>query len=178
MIQAQQPNRAVAALEIWNGLDPSAAAAAILPCNGSQAWASAMTSLRPFASLEALFDTSDRVWLALPESDWQQAFDSHPRIGEKKAKSATAESLRWSSEEQSQVNPNPATEAALAVANREYEARFGRIFIVCATGKSAAEMLAVLHQRLGSDPRTELLEAAEQQRQITRLRLRKWMDIP
>jgi 2-oxo-4-hydroxy-4-carboxy-5-ureidoimidazoline decarboxylase len=64
------------------------------------------------------------------------------------------------------------------VANREYEARFGRIFIICATGKSAAEMLAILHQRLSNDPRAELLEAAEQQRQITQLRLRKWLGVP
>jgi 2-oxo-4-hydroxy-4-carboxy-5-ureidoimidazoline decarboxylase len=102
MIQAQIPDQTIAALEAWNGLDASAAAAAILPCNGSRAWASAMARLRPFASPAALFDASDRVWLALTESDWQQAFDSHPRIGEYKAKSTTVERLQWTSAERSQ----------------------------------------------------------------------------
>lgn len=162
-------------LAIWNTLSPQAAADAILPCNGSQAWAEGMAALRPFDTPFDLTCTADRIWQSLAESDWQQAFDSHPRIGEQHAKSATEASLAFSSTEQSAANPDDAIKAELAAANREYDAKFGRIFIVCATGKSAAEMLAILRQRLHNDPATELREACEQQRQITQIRLRKWL---
>ena len=162
-------------LESWNTLPPTEAADAILPCNGSRAWAEQITALRPFASPFDLTCTADIVWRALPELAWQQAFDSHPRIGEHKAKAATAESLKWSAGEQSTANPDDAVKAALAAANQAYEQKFGRIFIVCATGKSATEMLAILNQRMSNDPATELREAAEQQRQITQIRLRKWL---
>jgi len=163
-------------LENWNTLPPDAAADAILPCNGSRAWAEQIAALRPFAKPFDLTCTADIIWRALPEQAWQQAFDSHPRIGEHKAKAATAESLKWSAGEQSAANPDDAVKAALTVANQAYEQKFGRIFIVCATGKSAAEMLAILNQRMANDPATELREAAEQQRQITQIRLRKWLS--
>jgi 2-oxo-4-hydroxy-4-carboxy-5-ureidoimidazoline decarboxylase len=159
----------------WNTLDAASAADAILPCNGSHAWAVGMAELRPFDTAWDLTCTADRVWQALDESAWRQAFDSHPRIGEHKAKAATAQSLTWSAGEQSAAQFTADTEAALAAANRAYEAKFGRIFIVCATRKSAAEMLAILNNRLPNDPATELREAAEQQRQITQIRLRKWL---
>jgi len=159
----------------WNALDPAAAAEAILPCNGSQAWAAQMAALRPFATAFDLTCTADIVWRSLPEADWQQAFDSHPRIGESHAKAATAASLALSSTEQSAAQLTADTQAELAAANRLYEETFGRIFIVCASGKSAAEMLTILRSRLANDPATELREAAEQQRQITQLRLRKWL---
>jgi 2-oxo-4-hydroxy-4-carboxy-5-ureidoimidazoline decarboxylase len=159
----------------WNTLDPTTAAAAILPCNGSQAWAEKLTALRPFDSLFDLTCTADIVWRALPAADWQQAFDSHPRIGESQAKAATPESLALSSTEQSAANLTADTQGQLAAANQLYEQTFGRIFIVCATGKTAPEMLAILNQRLSNDPATELREAAEQQRQITQIRLRKWL---
>ncbi len=162
-------------LEHFNQLPPAEAAAAILPCNGSQAWAEGMAAQRPFDTPFDLTCTADRVWNNLAEADWQQAFDSHPRIGEHKAKAATEQSLKWSSGEQSAAQLNEDTQTALAAANREYDAKFGRIFIVCATGKTAEQMLAILRQRLSNDPATELREAAEQQRQITQLRLRKWL---
>jgi 2-oxo-4-hydroxy-4-carboxy-5-ureidoimidazoline decarboxylase len=162
-------------LEHWNSLDLDAAAEAILPCNGSPVWATLMAYNRPFETPHDLTCTADRVWQSLPEADWQQAFDSHPRIGEHQAKSATTKSLALSSTEQSSANLTPDTATQLANANRAYEEKFHRIFIVCATGKSAEEMLAILHHRLANDPATELREAAEQQRQITQLRLRKWL---
>jgi 2-oxo-4-hydroxy-4-carboxy-5-ureidoimidazoline decarboxylase len=162
-------------LEAWNALSPDAAAAAILSCNGAQAWATQLAALRPFATPFDLTCTADIVWRSLDEAAQQQAFDSHPRIGERHAKSATAASLALSSEEQSAAQLTTETEAALAAANRAYEAKFGRIFIVCATGKSAEEMLAILQHRLSNDPATERREAAEQQRQITQIRLRKWL---
>jgi 2-oxo-4-hydroxy-4-carboxy-5-ureidoimidazoline decarboxylase len=166
-----------ATLENWNRLPQVDAMHVILPCNGSRAWAIGVVNLRSFNTPEGLFAASDRVWNALPASDWQQAFDSHPRIGEHKAKSATSESLKWSAGEQAAANPDDQVKAALAAANQAYEQKFGRIFIVCATGKSAAEMLAILNRRMTNDPATELREAAEQQRQITQLRLRKWLGI-
>jgi len=162
-------------LEGWNGLEPQAAAAAILPCNGSLAWAEGVVALRPLRGLGELLAASDKVWLGLSKKAWQHAFDSHPRIGEHKAKAATEQSLAWSSGEQSAAQLTDETQAALAAANVEYEHRFGRIFIVCASGKSAAEMLEILRGRLSNDAETELLEAGEQQRQITQIRLRKWL---
>lgn len=162
-------------LAAWNTLDAAAATATILPCNGSIAWAEQLTTLRPFATPFDLTCTADIVWRSLDEAAWQQAFDSHPRIGERHAKSATAASLALSATEQSAAHLTPAIESALAAANRAYEQKFGRIFIICAAGKSAEHILAILQQRLANDPATELREAAEQQRQITQLRLRKWL---
>jgi len=162
-------------LSNWNALPPAEAATAILPCNGSRAWAEQIVALRPFATPFDLTCSADIIWRALPGQAWQQAFDSHPRIGEHKAKLATEQSLQWSAGEQATANPNDAVKAALVAANQAYEQKFGRIFIVCATGKSAAEMLAILNQRMANDPATELREAAEQQRQITQIRLRKWL---
>jgi 2-oxo-4-hydroxy-4-carboxy-5-ureidoimidazoline decarboxylase len=162
-------------LEHFNALAADQAAATILPCNGSIAWAEGMAALRPFDNPFDLTCTADRVWQALTEHDWQQAFDSHPRIGEHKAKAATGQSLQWSADEQSTAQITEDTQAALAAANRAYDEKFGRIFIVCATGKSAEEMLGLCRKRLGNDPATELREAVEQQRQITQIRLRKWL---
>lgn len=165
-------------LEDWNRLEQVTATEVILPCNGSRAWAIGVVNRYPFDTPEQLFAASDDVWRALPERDWQQAFDSHPRIGEKHAKSATAKSEAWSTAEQAGVQPDVSTLRALADGNKSYEAKFGRIFIVCATGKSASEVLALLQRRLQNDAGTELQEAAEQQRQITQLRLRKWLQLP
>lgn len=172
MTEIQAPNSTLAS---WNCLDARAAAEAILPCNGSHAWAENLTSLRPFPSTFDLTCTADIVWRALAPSDWQQAFDSHPRIGESAANAATDRSLRWSSIEQSTAALTADMQAALSALNHAYEAKFGRIFIVCASGKTAAEILAILHARLDNNPDTELQQAAEQQRQITQLRLRKWL---
>jgi len=159
----------------WNAMDVEDAAAAALPCCGSSEWARQLAALRPFASFEELSEASDKVWWALPQGDWQQAFDSHPRIGQGHAKAATEKSLQWSAGEQAAATPDEAAKAALREGNACYEARFGRIFIVCATGKSAAEMLGILEQRVKNDDAAEMREAAEQQRQITQLRLRKWV---
>ena len=167
-----------AALARWNELDAEAAAREILPCCGSRAWADGLTARRPFKDERELFDVSDAVWDGLAEDDWREAFDSHPRIGQSHARAATAESLAWSSEEQRiAVTPDEAAKLALAEANRQYEERFGRIFIVCAAGKPATEILAILERRMGNTAAAEMLEAAEQQRQITQLRLRRWLGV-
>ncbi len=165
------------ALVRWNALPEMEAEEEILPCCGSSRWAREVTRLRPFTTQAALFEASDRVWLGLGIENWEEAFRSHPRIGERKAPpTATKQSAAWSGKEQDGVDARDAEAlAALSRGNQEYEARFGRVFLVCATGKSAAEMLEILHRRLGNDAETELREAAEQQRQITQLRLRKWL---
>ena len=163
-------------LERWNSVDAHLAAREILPFCGSTAWAAELAARRPVADQEHLLVVSDAVWTGLPEAAWQEAFDSHPRIGERKATAATAESLAWSNREQSAaMGADAAAKLALEEANRRYEAKFGRIFIVCASGRSAAEILAILESRMNNDPARELHEAAEQQREITQLRLQRWL---
>jgi OHCU decarboxylase len=170
------------ALERWNRLSIDEARRAIQPCCGSGAWAREMVARRPFANENEILAASNEIWLNLEPSDWMEAFHSHPRIGESRVEappleSTSAESTAWSLQEQRNVaDADDVVKSALAEANREYERRFGHIFIVCATRKSAGEILEILQQRLNNDPQAELLEAAEQQRQITELRLRKWMQ--
>jgi OHCU decarboxylase len=173
------------ALERWNRVPIEEAERTILPCCGSTAWARGMVARRPLADEGALLTTANETWRNLTQSDWMEAFQSHPRIGESRALSpepqssvarSRDQSVGWSAQEQSNVaESDAAVKAALAAANREYERRFDRIFIVCATGKSAPEILEILKRRLGNDAETELHEAAEQQRQIMEIRLRKWL---
>jgi 2-oxo-4-hydroxy-4-carboxy-5-ureidoimidazoline decarboxylase len=161
----------------WNALSAEAAEGEILACCGSRAWARAMVSGRPLADESAVLAASDEICASLRDADWREAFRAHPRIGEKKAEESGSErSAAWSAQEQSSAAAADAElKALLAEGNREYERRFGRIFIVCATAKTSAEILAILKKRLQNDDRSELREAAEQQRQITQLRLRKWL---
>jgi 2-oxo-4-hydroxy-4-carboxy-5-ureidoimidazoline decarboxylase len=162
----------------WNALRADEAAEEILPCCGSNAWAHAMAARRPILHEDALLAASDEVWKGLSESDWMEAFRSHPRIGEfHSPASSSPRSAAWSGAEQRRAGA--ATEdvkVALAVANRAYEERFRRVFIVCANGKSGPEILEILQKRLQNNATTELYEAAEQQRQIARLRLKKWLN--
>lgn len=165
-----------------NALSSEEAQAELLKCCGSTNWARRMTQQRPFPTggdaMRRLLDSADRVWWDLGREDWLEAFSRHPRIGEKAAaKDASAETRRWSEEEQSGTrSAREQVLAALAKANRAYEQRFGYIFIVCATGKSSEEMLALLQQRLQNDPAAELRMAAEEQRRITHLRLQKLLQ--
>src|SRR5450631_48394 len=172
----------VTVLDGWNMLDAESAAREVLPCCGSHAWAEGLAARRPFVDVSHLCEESDKIWAALPEQDWREAFDSHPPIGQQHARAATAESLAWSSEEQRAAmsaagSREDAAKLALAEGNRQYEERFGRIFIVCAAGKSAAAILEILNARMQNTAADELLEAAEQQRQITQLRLRRWLGV-
>jgi OHCU decarboxylase len=167
----------------WNFLPATAAANEILPCCGSRAWADGIVARRPLPDEESLLAASDEVWRSLTESDWLEAFRSHPRIGESRGGESQApelaalQSAAWSEQEQQRVaDAGDSARIALAEGNREYERRFNRIFIVCATGKSPAEILKILRRRLKNDDHTELQEAAEEQRQITQIRLRKWLQ--
>jgi OHCU decarboxylase len=163
----------------WNCLSADDAMQEILPCCGSRAWARGVVARRPFAEEAALLAASDEVWRNLTPADWMEAFHSHPRIGESRASSSQspAQSVEWSAQEQRKVEDADAVlKNALADLNREYERRFDRIFIVCAAGKSALEVLEILRRRINNDAETELHEAAEQQRQIMQIRLRKWLQ--
>jgi 2-oxo-4-hydroxy-4-carboxy-5-ureidoimidazoline decarboxylase len=161
----------------WNSIDDDAAAREALPCCGSHAWARALAAKRPLIDEASLLEASTAIWQSLPQQDKREAFDSHPRIGQRHAVShATAESLQWSTQEQQTVSSDDATKLALEDANRRYEQKFHRIFILCATGKTSAEVLTTLEARMRNDEATELREAAEQQNQITHLRLKKWLQ--
>jgi 2-oxo-4-hydroxy-4-carboxy-5-ureidoimidazoline decarboxylase len=170
-------------LKRWNFLPAARAVDEILPCCGSRAWADGMVGRRPFPDEVALLAASDETWRTLAESDWLEAFRSHPRIGESEigglrgAKGSMPQSAAWSEQEQRGVaDSGDSLKSALAEGNREYERRFGRIFIVCATGKSPSEVLAILERRLKNDAQTELHAAADEQGEITRIRLRKWLQ--
>lgn len=162
-------------LERLNALSPEEAEADLLQCCGSTSWARRMAQSRPFQGMRDLLETADRIWWDLDRKDWLEAFSRHPKIGESvAAQGGTDETHRWSNEEQAGTRgARQEVLAALAEANRAYQARFSYTFIVCATGKSSEEMLALLRQRLQNDPGTELRIAAEEQRRITHLRLEK-----
>ena len=162
-----------------NHLGAEEARAALLACCGSTRWAAEVAALRPFWDVGQLLNIAGRVWRELDREDWLEAFRAHPKIGESKAAADTGEEARrWSEGEQSRAREaSEGTRAALAHANREYEGRFGFIFIVCATGRTAEEMLGLLRERLGNDPETELRVAAGEQWRITELRLKKFLNV-
>jgi 2-oxo-4-hydroxy-4-carboxy-5-ureidoimidazoline decarboxylase len=164
-------------LERWNRLSPEEAEMEILPCCGSTAWARELVNRRPLENEHCVSAASDEIWRGLRPSDWLEAFSKHPRIGEREIPAAApGQSAAWSAQEQQTVGTAvESMREALAKANREYERRFGRIFIVCAAGKLAPEMLDILLRRLHNDEAAELQEAAEEQRKITHLRLKKWL---
>jgi 2-oxo-4-hydroxy-4-carboxy-5-ureidoimidazoline decarboxylase len=165
-----------AKLAQWNAADADSALIAMIACCGSRRWAASMVAQRPIETEEKLFASADRIWSTMGVPDWMEAFACHPRIGEPKAEHATAKSREWSKQEQSAAHgAAPEVVERLAIGNALYEQRFGFTYIVCATGKSAAEMLAIQERRVNNDRVTELSEAAEQQRQITQIRLRKWL---
>ena len=163
----------------WNQIPPVDAAQEILACCGSASWAQGLAARRPFDDEGTLVAVSDEIWNALTPQDWMEAFSRHPRIGERNAPAGTGErSAAWSAQEQEGVeDAEQGVRVALAEGNREYERLFGRVFIVCATGKSAAELVEILWRRLRNDNATELREAAEEQRKITNVRLKKWLEL-
>jgi OHCU decarboxylase len=162
-----------------NRLGAEEARAALLSCCGSTKWAAEVAALRPFWDVGQLLHLAGRVWRELGREDWLEAFRAHPKIGESKAERETgAEARRWAEGEQARArDASDETRTALAEANREYERRFGFIFIVCATGKTAEEMLALLRERMDDDPEAELRIAAGEQWRITELRLKKFLSV-
>jgi 2-oxo-4-hydroxy-4-carboxy-5-ureidoimidazoline decarboxylase len=166
------------ALTRLDALAEPAALAAFLRCCGSRRWAEAMVRGRPYADAPALLAAAERAAQPLARADWLEAFSHHPRIGERSALVARFPTTAdWSSGEQAGVSGAGADVLdALLQANRDYEARFGYIFIVCATGKSATQMLALLRERLPNGPEAELEIAAAEQRKITAIRLKKLLS--
>ncbi|MDD9811121.1 MAG: 2-oxo-4-hydroxy-4-carboxy-5-ureidoimidazoline decarboxylase [Gammaproteobacteria bacterium] len=178
---------ATVALARFNRLPPAAAAERLRRCCANAEWATRMAAGRPYDSLAQLLDAADRHWRALPAEAWLQAFGAHPEIGDMKTAGNSAaaaaagdgdgDSVGDSRQEQSGVaNASAQTRAALAHLNRDYRQRFGFIFIICASGLSADAMLVQLRVRLKNSRAQELANAAEEQRKITRLRLRKLFD--
>ena len=165
-------------VEALNRLGPAAAAAAFERCCGARAWVEGMCAARPFRDREALVEAAERHGRSLGPEDWREAFTHHPRIGDVEAlRRRFAATAAWAAAEQrGAATASEATLAALAEGNRDYEARFGYIFIVFATGKSADEMLGLLRARLANDPAHELTIAAEEQMKITRIRLEKLLE--
>ena len=151
------------------------AASLLARCCGSSRWVDRMLDRRPFASDAALHEAADASWAGLDRADYLEAFTHHPRLGDDVAKLRERfTAAEWSALEQSRVAAaDDATLEALRAGNVAYEARFGFVFLLCATGKSAREVLARLEARMANDAATELCVAAGEQAQITHLRLEK-----
>jgi 2-oxo-4-hydroxy-4-carboxy-5-ureidoimidazoline decarboxylase len=162
-------------LEELNRLPDDEARAALERCCGSRTWAWRMAAGRPYRNRAGLFAAAERVADKLKRADWLEAFAHHPRIGDREAlRHKFAATAAWAGEEQRGAEAAPEdTIEALAQGNQAYEEKFGYIFIVCASGKSADQMLELLNGRLANDPDTELVNASREQRAITRLRLEK-----
>jgi OHCU decarboxylase len=172
-------------LDELNALGREAAELELLRCCGSERWAREMAASRPWPNLEAMAEEADTIWRGLATADHLQAFAAHPRIGGTSRADGPGMPGRaggaggpagesWSSQEQARAAAaGDDVRERLAAANDDYQARFGFIFIVCATGKSAEEMLEIVDERLGHTREDELRTAAEEQRKITRLRLGK-----
>ena len=165
-------------LQRLNSMEPHFAINAFFKCCGSYQWATRMTDERPFSSVATIKESAERIWWSLDPHDWLEAFRSHPKIGESKAAlQVDAVARKWSEQEQAAVRQSSDTTInELAQLNRDYESKFGFIFIVCASGKSAEEMLALLRSRLGNDTEKELHTAAAEQAKITSLRLEKLLN--
>jgi OHCU decarboxylase len=166
-------------LQQLNQLPRAEAVRELLKCCGSQRWAGHLADERPFHEIDSLLRRADDIWWSLDETDWLEAFSHHPKIGEKRAaQEVSPEARRWSEEEQASAarTANEEMMRELVAANQEYERRFGFIFIVCATGKTTEEMLALIKERLPNEADTELCVAAEEQRRITHLRLKKLLQ--
>jgi len=167
-------------VEQLDRLPEAAARAALERCCGARRWIERMCAARPFRDRAALLSAAQRAFEGLEREDWLEAFAHHPRIGDLGwLRAKYASTAAWAEEEQRGARAaGEGTLAALAEANRAYQRRFGYIFIVCATGKSADEMLVLLCERMPNPPALEILIAAREQMKITRLRLEKLLESP
>lgn len=158
-----------------NRLSEAAATEAFEQCCGSAEWVERMVYSRPFESLSEVLETSDTVWEECDVDDYEEAFSHHPKIGDVESLAKKfANTKAWATGEQKGVeSADLAVIHKLAEGNAAYEEKFGFIFIVNATGKSATEMLALLQARMNNEPKDEILIAAEEQNKITKLRLKK-----
>lgn len=154
-------------LEKFNALPNVDAEHLLRSCCGSSRWINAMMARRPFASHDMLHAAADDSWNACGEKDWLEAFSHHPRIGDRSAAGMA------SKEQAGMLSASTSVQDDLAKLNQAYEERFGHIYIICATGKSAEEMRDIARHRIDNEPEIELRNAAEEQRKIMHLRLEK-----
>jgi 2-oxo-4-hydroxy-4-carboxy-5-ureidoimidazoline decarboxylase len=166
------------ALDHLNKLKTEQLKTELFRCCGSTAWVESMIKIFPVNSEAVIFSKAEEIWFSLDKNDWLEAFRHHPKIGDLELlKKKFASTAAWAAGEQASVaSASAETLQALAEANRLYEEKFGYIFIICATGKTADEMLAALQQRLGHSPQEEWLIAAAEQNKITKLRLEKLLS--
>jgi OHCU decarboxylase len=158
-----------------NALSETVARAALMNCCGATRWAEQMAARRPFSDEAQMLAIAEEIWRSLGRDDLLEAFAAHPKIGDLDGlRKKLAASAAWATQEQAGVaGAEDETLKGLAEGNRRYEAKFGYIFVVCATGKTAAGMLAILEKRLRNGPEEELGIAAVEQEKIMLLRLRK-----
>ena len=159
----------------FDAMPDDGAAALLRACCGAERWVAGMLGRRPLGTIGGALRAADDVWRSLGEADWREAFAHHPRIGESRAAVAQdARAAAWSAGEQTGASTSTVTvQEQMARVNRDYERRFGHIYIVCASGRSAEELLSIARVRLTNDPVAELRVAAAEQHRITRLRLEK-----
>lgn len=162
-------------LEHFNNISASQQKEELFKCCGSTTWSEKLVQQAPFSSIEKLKLRSDETWWQCEHTDWLEAFSHHPKIGDVKSlEKKFASTKEWASGEQSSVT-TASTDVLhqLKHGNEAYEKKFGYIFIVCATGKSATEMLHLLSSRLLNSPDVEIKIAAQEQNKITHLRIDK-----
>lgn len=167
--------------DFLNGLSVAEATTALEKCCASSHWISGMLAARPFRDTQTVEATAANVWRSLNRPSYLEAFSAHPRIGDVKSLRAKfANTKGWAQGEQARASEaNEETLSQLAEGNDAYLKKFGYIFIVCATGKTAKEMLQILESRLPNEGNTELQIASEEQLKITWLRLQKLIeDLP
>lgn len=147
-------------------------------CCGSSTWVKNLLAMFPLSSQEELLEQSDQIWSDCNEADAREAFSHHPKIGDLSSlRKKFASTSQWAEGEQQGVqHANPQVLEAFAESNQAYEDKFGYIFIVCASGKLAEEMLSLLSLRLLNNPENEINIAMEEQNKITRLRLKKLLS--
>jgi len=146
-------------------------------CCGSTTWVTRMVGQRPFDTVDKLLQSAEKIWNECQPSDWLEAFGHHLSNGEENHREKFGSTQQWASHEQKGVAIATAeTLDSLLRLNAEYEKRFGYIFIVCATGKSATEMLGLLNARINNKPDDELKIAMSEQNKITKLRLQKLLS--
>ncbi len=165
-------------LEELNNLGDEDARTAMARCCGSTLWLDRMIKKRPFSTEEELYAAATDIWFACSRIDWQEAFGHHPKIGDQSnLEDKFAATSQWAGEEQASIaSARKETLEKFTLMNQKYEKRFGYIFIVYATGKSAEEMLEIVELRLKNNPYDEIKIAASEQNRITKLRLKKLLS--
>jgi len=162
-------------LNAFNDLSQEQAREHLQQCCGASKWTKLMANARPFLSLDEVHDVASSIWDSLSAHEWLEAFEHHPQIGDLKSlRKKFAATQTWAAQEQG--GTTEATDEVLeelALLNQEYLDKFGFIFIICATGKSAKEMLNALKIRMDHDHQQELMVAAAEQQKITAIRLNK-----